>query len=63
MPFELRASPRRARPTADEYLRNFYAMRSEAQAAGCGDMSLDDINAEIAAARAERRVGKSCNYI
>lgn len=49
IPFELRADG--DRPTLQEGLEAFRAMRTEAKNAGVQDLTLDEINAEINAAR------------
>ena len=53
IPFEVKLSS----PTYknSEGMRAFMALRQEAQANGLSDMTLDEINAEINASRAERR--------
>ena len=53
IPFEVKLSqPAYKSP---EGMRAFMALRQEAEANGLSDMTLDEINAEIAAARAERK--------
>ena len=57
IPFEIGAEPLPvvpANPSLAKGLRAFMALRAEAAANGLDDMTLDEINAEISAARAER---------
>ncbi len=46
--------PERREPVTDLGIRAFQNMRAAAKSAGLSNMTLDEINAEIAAARAER---------
>ncbi len=45
--------------TREEGLAAFYEMRNQVQEAGVPEMTLDEINAEIAEARRERRIRKA----
>ncbi len=47
------------RCTREEGLAAFYEMRNQVQEAGVPEMTLDEINAEIAEARRERRIRKA----
>ena len=60
IPFEIYDSsepiaPKKGRITGEEALRAFERVRSEVQSRDIPEMSMDEINAEMAAARKERR--------
>lgn len=54
LPFGMTLNERRE-TAAEAGMRAVQSMREASQKAGCADMGLDEINAEIAAARAQRR--------
>ena len=53
IPFDVKLSPPSYK--SPEGMRAFMALRQEAETNGLSDMTLDEINAEINAARAERK--------
>ena len=60
IPFEIWDSPETVLPkkncvTSEEALRAFHSISAEVQSRGIPEMSMDEIDAEIAAARRERR--------
>ena len=53
IPFEVKLAPPAYK--SPDGMRAFMALRQEAEANGLSDMTLDEINAEISAARADRK--------
>ena len=58
LPFGMTLGEKRS-AAAESALQAMHEMSEEAKKTGISDMSLDEINAEIAAARAERRARKA----
>ena len=53
--FKPSASPMKKRVTSEEALKAFESIRAEVQSRGVPEMTMEEIDAEIAAARKERR--------
>lgn len=53
--YPVSASPMKKRVTSEEALKAFESIRAEVQSRGVSEMTMEEIDAEIAAARKERR--------